>query len=604
MIDPIDQPESGPPQCEPRQRENGDRHLAALGASPRFPRTTALPATGGFPQRGWRGRSGARAEAGESLRLTDESLAANQASCSKIPRIRACLRRPRWGSKPGSPNGPPSPRLAPGGFYGLLAVGLVALLGSAATAAEPLPARPEEIEFEPLVYVPPRAEEYRHVLSDGTVVFLAPSHELPLINLAITFKGGSSLDPAELPALASMTARLVREGGTASLPPAEVDETLDFLATEVSVSASDTFTTATMNCLASTFAESLAIFLEMLEQPAFDAARLETAKARSLAKLAQRNDDAATIIGREWKRLVYGADHFEAAEPTAATVEAISREDLAAMHRRIFHPGNAIIAVAGDFDEAAMLATLEKAVADWDRGELAPDPASPTASLTPGVYHVPKPIPQGKVLIGRRAIERDDPDAIPLLLLNEVLGGGGFTSRLMRKIRSNEGLAYSVRSAVMPRVDYPGEFRAGFESKNATVALATKIVMEELARLQAEPVPEEELETARRGLVEMLPRKFESKPAMLGVFVNDEWTQRPAGFWQAFRERVEAVTPADIQRVAREHLDPESMAILVVGDWDEIAPGDLEKRASMNDFFGGEVTHLPLRDPLTLEPLE
>jgi len=570
-----------------------------------------LPAIGGFPHHGWRGRSGARAEAGESLRLTDESLAANQASCSKIPRIRACLRRPRWGSKPGSPNGPQSPRLAPGGFYSLLAAGLVALLATAAAAsepaatlAEPLPARPEEIEFEPLVYVPPRAEEYRHVLADGTVVFLAPSHEFPLINLAFTFKGGGSLDPAAMPGLATLTARLVREGGTASMPPAEVDETLDFLATEVSVSANDTFTTATMNCLASTFDESLAIFFEMLAKPAFDTARLETAKARSLAKLAQRNDDAATILGREWKRLVYGTDHFEAAEPTEATVKAISREDLAAMHRRIFHPGNAIIAVAGDFDEAAMLATLEKAVAGWDRGQPAPDPASPTASLAPGLYHVPKPIPQGKVLIGRRSIERDDPDAIPLLMLNEVLGGGGFTSRLMRKIRSNEGLAYSVRSAVMPRVDYPGEFRAGFESKNATVALATKIVMEELARLREEPVPEEELETARRGLVEMLPRKFESKPAMLAVFVNDEWTKRPAGFWQAFRERVEAVTPADIQRVAREHLDPESMAILVVGDWDEIAPGDLEKRASMSDFFGGEVTHLPLRDPLTLEPLE
>ena len=101
----------------------------------------------------------------------------------------------------------------------------------------------------------------------------------------------------------------------------------------------------------------------------------------------------------------------------------------------------------------------------------------------------------------------------------------------------------------------------------------------------------------------MLPRRFESKPAMLAVFVNDEWTKRPAGFWQAFRERIEAITPADIQRLASKHLDPEKMAILVVGDWDAIAPGDLQKRASMDEFFGGKVTHLPLRDPLTLTPL-
>jgi zinc protease len=173
----------------------------------------------------------------------------------------------------------------------------------------------------------------------------------------------------------------------------------------------------------------------------------------------------------------------------------------------------------------------------------------------------------------------------------------------MQQVRSNEGLAYSVRSINQPRVDYPGDFKAGFESKNATVALATKIVMDEIRRIRAEPVPEEELETARLSLVETLPRRFESKPAMLAVFVNDEWTKRPEGFWQSFRERVEAVTPADIQRVAQKHLDPDSMAILVVGDWEAIAPGDLEKRASMQEFFGGEVTHLPLRDPLTLEPL-
>ena len=239
----------------------------------------------------------------------------------------------------------------------------------------------------------------------------------------------------------------------------------------------------------------------------------------------------------------------------------------------------------------------------WERGELAPPPTPPTAKLAPGLYHVPKEIPQGKVLIGSRAITRDDPDAIPLVLLNEILGAGGFTSRLMQKVRSNEGLAYSVRSMLQPKVDYPGDFKAGFESKNATVALATKIVMDEIRRIRDEPVPEEELETARLSLVETLPRRFESKPAMLAVFVNDEWTKRPADFWRTFRRKVDAVTAEDLQRVARKHLDPGRMALLVVGDWDEIAKGDVDKRATMDGFFGGTVKHLPLRDPLTLEPV-
>ena len=472
-----------------------------------------------------------------------------------------------------------------------------------APATTALPVRPEEIVFPPLAYEPPDPTAFRRTLPDGTIVYLAPSHEFPLVTLSITFKGGAALDPDDLPGLAATTARMVREGGTQRLPPAEFDETLDFLATEAAVAAGDTFTTATMSCLESNFDESLGLFLEMLRTPGFDAARLDTTKARLVEALKQRNDDAASILGREWKRLLFGAGHFEAAEQTGATVAALSREKLAEMHARLFHPGNAIVAVSGDFEESEMLAKLTKAFAAWPRGPVAPDPAPPTAVLEPGLYHVPKDIPQGKVVIGCRSIVRDDPDAIPLLLLDQILGAGGFTSRLMQKVRSNEGLAYSVRSTVTPRVGYPGEFRAGFESKNATVALATKIVLDEIRAVRGELVTEQELETAKRGLIETFPRQFESKPKMLGVFVNDEWTKRPRDFWKTFRQKVAAVTREDLQRVARKHLDPERMAILVVGDWDAIAPGDLEKRASMAEFFGGKVKHLPLRDPLTLEPL-
>ena len=472
-----------------------------------------------------------------------------------------------------------------------------------ATAAAALPDRPEKIAFAPLSFEPPDAATFRRTLPDGTVVYLAPSHELPLVNISVTFKGGGSLDPADAPGLAAMTARLVREGGTEKTAAVAFDEALDFLATQVSVSANDTFTTATMNCLKSNLDESLRLFVEMLRGPAFDEQRLETVKAHQIEALKQRNDDAASILGREWKRLVYGPGHFEAAEPTGATVAAIDRGKLAAMHGKIFHPGNAIVAVSGDFDEREMLDRLAKAFTGWERAAVVTDPAPPTAVLEPGLYHVPKKIPQGKVVIGSRSIARDDPDAIPLLLLNEILGAGGFTSRLMQKVRSNEGLAYSVRSAVTPRVTYPGDFRAGFESKNETVALATKIVLDEIRRIRTEPVSAEELETAKRGLIETFPRQFESKPAMLRLFVNDEWTKRPADFWKTFRAKVEKVTADDLLRVAKEQLDPEKMAILVVGDWDAVAKGDLGKRASMDEFFGGKVKHLPLRDPVTLEPL-
>ncbi|MFM7034942.1 MAG: M16 family metallopeptidase [Planctomycetia bacterium] len=478
-----------------------------------------------------------------------------------------------------------------------------AQLGRPVAVAEALPARPEEISFDPLVFQPPDPATFRRVLADGTVVYLAPSHEFPLVTIAMTFKGGASLDPTDIPGLASMTARMVLEGGAEGFPPAELDERLDFLATDVSVAAGDTFSSATMNCLTRNLDESLGLFMAMLGKPAFDAARLETAKARLLESLKQRNDDASSILGREWKRLLYGEKHFEGAQPTGASVAATSRPRIEEMHARLFHPGNVIIAVSGDFEEGQMLTTLEKSLAGWKRGDRAPDPAPPSITLEPGLYHVPKDIPQGKVVLGLRSIERDDPDLIPFMMLDEILGAGGFTSRLMQQVRSNEGLAYSVRSSISPKVNYPGDFRAGFESKNATVALATKIVLDEIRKIREELVSEEELETAKQGLVETFPRQFESKPQMLRVFVNDEWTNRPKDFWKTFRDTVKGVTREDIRRVARKHLDPDTMAVLVVGNWEEIARGDLDKRASMDEFFGGRVTHLPLRDAVTLEPI-
>lgn len=465
-----------------------------------------------------------------------------------------------------------------------------------------IPQRPEELTFDPLSFEPPDAAEYRKTLPDGTAVYLAPSHEFPLIAVSLSLKGGASLDPVTLPGLAAMTSRLVREGGTMTVPSIKVDEQFDFMATEVSVSSGDISTTATMNSLASNFDESLTLFVDMLRNPAFETPRIQTAQARILEGLKQRNDDASSILSREWKRLLFGPDHFESSEPTDKTVQAIGPDQLRQMHARIFHPGNMIVSVSGDFEIDQMMEKLSKALEGWERGEVAPDPIAPTAVLEPGLYHIPKSIPQGKVALGSRSIVRDDPDAIAMLLLNDILGGGGFTSRIMQQVRSNEGLAYSARSSLAPRVSYPGEFRAGFESKNPTVALATKIVLDQIRRVREEPVTAEELETAKQSLIETFPRSFESKPQMLRVFVNDEWTHRPKDYWKTFRQRVSAVTVEDLQRVAKKHLDPEKMAILVVGDWDAIAPGDLDKRASMNDFFNGAVKHIPLRDPLSLEP--
>ena len=484
---------------------------------------------------------------------------------------------------------------------------IAALIGTTAVggaAGGDIPPHPDEIVFSPLAFEPPKAVDFRHILSNGVPVYLAPTHEFPLINAVFSFKGADDLDGPEETGLATTTGAMIRRGGTTSVSAEDLDEEFDFLAAIASTSSHGIRSTATLNCLTSNFNRSFALFLQMLRSPGFQADRLATYKQQVFEQLKQRNDHAASILSREWRSLLYGDNHFEAAEPTAASIESITEDGLRSMHRRIFHPGNLIVAVTGDFDPPRMLERLEEALAGWEAGATVPDPPAPRATFAPGVYHVEKEIPQGRVSIGLRSIRRDHPDYFALLMANRILGGGGFTSRIVSRVRSDEGLAYSARSIFRPRVHYPGEFQASFQSKNRTVALAAKIIFEEIRRIRSEPVGTEELATAAGSLIETFPRRFESKAGMLRLFVDDELTGRDPAFWQTYRDDVRAVTSDDIMRVTKKYLVPEDMAFLVVGRWGEIEAGDLEGRARMSEFFGGSVTHLPLRDPLTLEPIE
>ena len=481
------------------------------------------------------------------------------------------------------------------------AASILAITGAA--LADAIPAHPEELTFEPLEFEPPDARDFRHTLSNGVTVFLAPSRELPLVSLNFTFKGGEYLEPADKVGLASLTGRLIRTGGAGDLSPSEVDERFDFLAANANAFIGSTRSGASLNSLADNFDESFELFIRMVRQPAFDSERFRVQRDEMVENMRQRNDRADSILAREWKALLYGRDHFEARVPTLETIDNISADDLRDFHARIFHPGNLIIAASGDFEVNDMIRRLEQAMAGWEARAEAPDPPAPQHTVRPGVYHVEKDIPQGKVRIGQRGMLRDDPDQIAVDIMNDILGGGGFTSRIVTKVRSDEGLAYSAGSGFRHGIHYPGEFVASTESKNATVALAIKLMLDEMSRIQAEPVKEGEIETTRNSFIETFPRTFESKASMLGVFVDDEITGRDSTYWENYRDRVANVTIEDVRQMAQKHIDPENMIILVVGKWDEIAPGDIhgQGRASMQEF--GEVEHLPLRDPLTQEPV-
>jgi predicted Zn-dependent peptidase len=488
----------------------------------------------------------------------------------------------------------------------LVTLALAVLLtgfASVPSRAQAIPDHPDKLSYKPLAFEPPRAKDYRVVLKNGMVVFIAEDKALPLVNIALTIRVGRWLEPAGKEGLASFTGVQVRRGGTRRLTAEQLDERFDFLAAQASSGIGDTSGGAGLNCLRDNLDDSLALFVEMLKEPGFQENRLALAKEQALQEMKKRNDDAEDIENREWGALLYGESQFTNRFTTEASIRSLTRDDLAAFHRRWYYPANMVAAVSGSFSRAEMLQKLEKAFAAWP----GPAPSVPPVPSTidpaaPGLYRLQKDVNQGRVSIGLPTVKRDSPDIYALEVMNEILGGSGFNSRITRTVRSNEGLAYSAGSGISFGVYYPGRFRAGFQSKSRSVAYATELVLGEIRKIREMPVTASELDIVKSNLIATFPSSFGSLAQSMGVFASDEYTHRDPTFWFTYRDHIRAVTAADVERVAKEHLVPERMIVVVVGDQKEIDKGDGTHDAVLAKLApGGRDVTLPLRNPMTMK---
>ena len=467
-----------------------------------------------------------------------------------------------------------------------------------------IPAHPDELIFPTLDYTPPTAADHRHVLSNGVVVFVVEDHTLPLVDVSLLVRTGGYLDPLDKVGLASLTGSQMRAGGTASMTPSEFDEEAAFLAAQIGAAIGATQGRASLGCLTKDLDAGLELFFEMLRHPRFDPGRLDLAKSQALQQMQRRNDRTSAIEGREWGRLTRGDAHFTTSPRTQASIDAITRDDLAAFHQRYYHPGGFIFAVSGDVETEEILAKLDGYMAGWEASTTPVPPVpKPEHTLQPGLYLVDKPdVNQGRVSLGHLGTTRDNPDRYAILIMTDILGGGGFTSRLVTRVRSDEGLAYSVGAIFGMGVYYDGVFSARFESRSETVARATDIVLEEIVRIRTEPVSEAELRTAIASFVDTFSRNFSGAASTAGLFASDEYTGRDPSYLETYRDRVSAVTVADVLKVAKQYLDPHQLVILAVGNIDGILTGDPDNpEYSMEALTSGPVTRIPLPDPLTME---
>ena len=492
----------------------------------------------------------------------------------------------------------------------LLVIGLVSasLFVSGARAEDSIPARPEKLNFPPLTYEPPSAADYRVQLKSGPVAYVVPDRTLPLINISIQVRTGQYVEPAGKEGLAELTGWLLAHGGAGTNTAEQLEERLAFLAADLEADISDTQGSVGLNLLSKDLDEGLDILREVMFAPRFQADKIALRKEQLLQEMKQRNDDSASIEGREKMFLAFGENFWMNHYPTAASLEAITSDDIAAFHHRWFHPQNFIIAVSGDFDRAEMIAKLEKLFSGQTSSGAGPSPIpTNTTFCAPGIYLVNKPdVNQGRVSIFLPGIQRDNPDFYAVTIMNDILGGGGFTSRILNRVRSDEGLAYSAGSRFSGGVYFPLTFTALFQSKSRTVAYAASIVLEELKKIKDAPVTDGELNIAKRAYIERFPRSFASKAQVAGVLASEEFTGRyltDPQYWKNYRTKVAAVTAEDVQRVAKKYLTLEKLAILVVGNESEIRLGHPDHAVKLTDLAPGKFTELPLRDPLTMKPM-
>jgi zinc protease len=446
-------------------------------------------------------------------------------------------------------------------FFYLLAG--ILLSGCAHNVLDPQ-VRPDELTSPPLEFSFP--DVVRQQLNNGMKLYLKEDHELPLVELSLMIEGGSLYDPLDKTGLSQFFAKTLSTGGTESLTPEKLEAELESMAAILTVSSSSYAYEINLSLHRNDLQRGIEILADLLRRPRFDENRMELVKHQMLESIYRKNDDPSSIAGRILGEAVYPGHPF-GAYPTAEVVSGFTREDLFELHQRYFQPQNLWLAVSGDVQQDELVALLEQQLGDWTSTQsfLREMPSLPTTS-SGEIFLADKDVPQTTILMGHPGVSKDNPDVFALRVANYILGGGGFNSRMMREIRSNRGLAYSVYSYFQVGRQLPEMFIAGSETKCGSTVEVVNLMQQLIRQMRDEPVSDAELDLAKKSLINSFVFAFSDTHSVVSRKVRLDYYAYPENYLENYRQQVAAVTVADVQRVAREYLHPDKLQIVLVGD--------------------------------------
>ncbi|GAB4325606.1 MAG: pitrilysin family protein [Candidatus Zixiibacteriota bacterium] len=415
----------------------------------------------------------------------------------------------------------------------------------------------DDIEFNPPV-------PERFVLDNGLIVHFLPDSRLPVVTVSAIVRAGEVYVPDDKAGLAGIVGRTLVTGGTATRTPDDVDNRLEFLGIDLNGSIGDESGDFSVNCLSKDVDTALAIFSELLRTPGFDSAKFQLAVDDALEAWRRRNDSPRQIIRREFYKLIYGS-HPYGRTADDKTLSSLTLADVRGFYDTYFTPGNMILAISGDLTREQLDDLLGRYFGGWEAGTFPTFPAIPAPTGGPtGVYQINKDINQTNLMFGHLGIDRKDPDRHAIRVLNYILGGGGFTSRMMMKVRSDSGWAYSVGTN-FTSMNQPGVFYASCQTNSETTTKALALMEWIVEDFVANGITDEELAIAKESILNSDVFKFVTPSQIVTRYAWQEYFGFPPDQMTKDVEAIRAVTKADVEAAARKHLHPDAFTVVAVG---------------------------------------